>query len=30
LHYMAFGRVWPHAKYSYGVWQSFAHNSKNF
>jgi hypothetical protein len=27
---MAFGRAWQHAKYSYGVWQSFAHNSENF
>jgi hypothetical protein len=22
---MAFGRVWQHAKYSYGMWESFAH-----
>jgi hypothetical protein len=27
---MAFGRAWQHAKYSYGAWQSFAHNSENF
>jgi hypothetical protein len=26
LYYMAFGRLWQHAKYSDGVWQSFAHN----
>ena len=30
LHYMAFGRIWQHAKYSYRVWQSFAYNSENF
>jgi hypothetical protein len=30
LHYIGFGRVWQHAKYSYGVSQSFAHNSENF
>jgi hypothetical protein len=29
-YYMAFGRIWQHAKYSYGVWQSFALNSENF
>jgi hypothetical protein len=27
LHYMAFGRVWQHAEYSYGVWESFAHQA---
>jgi hypothetical protein len=28
--YMAFGGIWQHRKYSYGVWQSFAYNSENF
>jgi hypothetical protein len=28
--YMAFGRIWQRAKYSYGVWQSFAYNSESF
>jgi hypothetical protein len=23
------GALWQHAKYSCGVWQSFAHNSEN-
>jgi len=27
---MAFGRVWQHAKFYDGVWQSFARNSENF
>ena len=30
LHDMAFGRIWQHAKYSYGVCQSFVYNSENF
>jgi hypothetical protein len=24
---MSFGRLWQHAKYSYGVWQLFAHQA---
>jgi hypothetical protein len=27
---MAFGGIWQHGKYSYGVWQWFAYNSDNF
>ena len=27
---MAFGGIWQHGKYSYGVWQSFAYNSEIF
>jgi hypothetical protein len=24
---MAFGRIWQHAEYSYGVWESLAHQA---
>jgi hypothetical protein len=27
LHYMTFGKVWQHAEYSYGAWESSAHQS---
>jgi hypothetical protein len=30
VHYMALGRIWQHAKFSYGVGHTFAHNSENF
>ena len=30
LHYMAFGRVWQHAKSCYGVWERFVHQGLLF